>query len=307
MHKSTKVILILSGCFMIAGAILLGIGIILGAPKSLHFTKGHFVDASKASVSYTKEKTKIDSFNNIDIDCSVCELNFEKSDDYYLSYDFSGINVEDPTYSVKDNTLSFKSHDSGNYDISFDLNLFSHGSVGSKRSVTIYYPENASLDHVKVKTSAGDFDIKDLTCKSADFSAKLGDIQVNDCTFDTLNLDASSGSVELKNITCNTSCESDIALGSFELSNCTFNKFTSTLKTGSLEGKNCDFKDATAKAKMGSIDLDLTGKESEYAFGIDVGAGDFEINGSHHINNNSSATKHINLDCSMGSIEIETK
>lgn len=104
--------------------------------------------------------------------------------------------------------------------------------------------------------------------------------------------------------------EIELGAGQITLDSVTANTLDAEVGMGSLEFTGDIRKKADVECAMGSIQLGLVGEETDFSYQLEMAAGEISIGdrsyggiaGETYIDNN--ATKEIDIECAMGSIDI---
>lgn len=308
-----KVCLITGTACTITGAALCGIGIVghglnyLCTADLNTFSRS----AGNSATPVVLEKTKMDSFQSLDLSLETLDLEILPSEDenFYLSYTVSRSDNEDPiSWEVKNNALSLSentSRNSGHYfhiDIGFLTELANHRNPEGVDidSVRLYLPKGTVLSDAHISGNYGEMLLSDLSVEKGTITLPDGSLDIKNC--------------KLKNCTV-TSKFGDVDVTSSALTNCTF-----TLSDGDadfenvvFDGKNhvsCELGDIsvesnhhsllqlnlTASTDLGSIDLD---DDLEKDFMKTAGDSECVI----HTNKNNSS--ELTLHSDDGDIELE--
>lgn len=197
-NNSMKKALIVSGCCILAGVILLAVGMLVlgGIPGfSIDRTGIHSASDTMESMTQIMEKTKIDPFENIAIDVEYADVEVIPSDGYYVEYQLQ--EREQPKCDVEDGKLTFE--DVEGVSVSFDFSFFSvREGLSRNDAVKVYVPKDAALKDVKIKTSSGDIDIKEtLKLENLEIENEYGDISMDTIEAKSVDLKISSGDIHL--------------------------------------------------------------------------------------------------------------
>lgn len=159
-------------------------------------------------------------------------------------------------------------------------------------SITVYVPENTTLDSIKVNVSAGKANVNDVTTKIADFNLNAGNLLIQSVTVtDSMDLKVNAGKLEALSLVSHGS-NINMNAGRAELS-------------GTFLG--------TSKIKMnaGSLELITSEKENAYDYQLDINAGKIRINNESYHNGEKSldndANNEFDLKCNAGSIILKTE
>ena len=217
MNKFFKVILLIGIVVVIFGGVLFGIAIGTRA-----FAKDEVV---------TKEELIEEIFNSFDIDVSISDIKFEKSDVNKVACNerkkyYHDIKVENEKLVIRSQN-NYKWYEN---IIKFDF---------KPCTLTIYLTEE-NYNSLTVKSSTGDIDVSDVfTFDSADITVSTGDVEFNANCLNDLNIKSSTGDINVNDINNN----SDIKLEA---------------STGDIKIKDSNCKNLTLKASTGEITVDGT-------------------------------------------------
>lgn len=129
--------------------------------------------------------------------------------------------------------------------------------------------------------------------------------------FDDVEIGLGAGEFTGKNTLQASKMEIELGAGTIELKDLDVGKFEAEVGAGSLEIKGDIREKAEVECAMGSIEMKLAGEMEDYNFNVSVAMGDISIGGrsysgmdrSKEIDNEASRT--IDLECAMGSIEVK--
>ncbi|MBO5292420.1 MAG: DUF4097 family beta strand repeat protein [Lachnospiraceae bacterium] len=164
--------------------------------------------------------------------------------------------------------------------------------IGSynKRVIYLYIPQNQYFEQVECKLGGGVMEIQKLTAQSAEF--KLG-----------------AGMLTVKNLGC-VKAEAKIGAGSMYLENAEVEEGEFKIGAGELEYQGSIGKKLETVCDLGSAVFELDGQETDFDYEIGVAAGEISV-GSHSYSGLNEKTKvdnkagrRMELECSMGSIEV---
>ncbi|MDD7220000.1 MAG: DUF2807 domain-containing protein [Clostridia bacterium] len=155
-----------------------------------------------------------------------------------------------------------------------NLEIKSTKKLKGSRKVYLYYPDSASLKELDIEMGAG----------SVAFN--------KDITVDKLSIDVGAG--DFSNSGSITAGETELKAG-----------------TGNLQAHNLSTRVIEGECGIGNMELELTGKESDYNFSLECGVGDIEIGqnsfsglGKDKKINNPGAGHTMNLECGIGNIIV---
>ncbi len=151
----------------------------------------------------------------------------------------------------------------------FDFNF--NSNFNGEYEVTIYIPEN-ELDKINIDIGACNLNIEDLNAKDIYINVGAGSVGVNNLTSNYSSIECGAGKIDIKKATLS---KADISCG------------------------------------VGKIDLTILGKQSDYGYDVNTGIGEVKVGdntysgmGKNEKIKSSNNDKKLNIDCGIGSIEI---
>lgn len=334
-HKTRK-FLITGTALCALGLILFGSGIAAGGKEYIANTDLNSYDGSTSSKDdgshAVLEKTKIDSFSNLNVDFKHINLAVRQSEDdtFYLSYNVETTKGIVPvSWQVDNGTLNLaeeNGHAASGYvhiDVAFlkDLLTVRHFSdkVSENRTnqVIVYIPQNQKLNNLSCQMQEGDMELDSLNCQNFNIQLSLGD-------FSLKKLDVANGSVTDKegdisiseSIFANVSF--DATLGDLDIDSSSFTDSTLSLSDGDVTGTAVSFyNNCQITSKMGDVNLTISENNlSDLILNLETNLGDInvpdELNGklistddeSTFEGNDSSARNHLSIQSDDGDIII---
>lgn len=290
--KITKKLLSVSAILVGSGAILFGIGLLLGGRDYLATA-----DLNRFSLKQDKhpkeqkmDKKRLDDFNSIDLTAEIATVIVEPSNDNhaYLSYHITNKNsASNIKYAVEDSTLTINQllHEEDYHkgiDLSFINYLFApEQTTGQQTVITLYLPKN-QLQQVDAYIEIGDVTFNQLQAKNADISVELGDLTVNQSTIDTLTTHVEQGRQTARNNTFHqaelaveqgelaiedstlTNSKLTTEIGALHLQQSTFTNSYFATETGEITSQNTTFLGKNQlMSELGNIELTLASKAFE--------------------------------------------
>ncbi len=216
---------------------------------------------------------KLDNFNQIYEDnISSININIEAGEVIVKEGDSFKIEASNIIESklkseVNDNTWEIEYLQFKNFFYNLLNNSFSFNS-----KITIYIPSDTIIDKFDIDLGAGKGLIKKLSAKDIKVNVGTGSLIINDLYSEKSSIDCGVGNVDI---------------------------------SGRMIGYN------KIDNGVGSINLNLIGNEKDYNYRYDIGIGEVKLNNikyasdDNYINNN--ANNDFNIDCGVGSIEINIK
>lgn len=149
---------------------------------------------------------------------------------------------------------------------------------------------------------------------------KLGcDVGVASVSFETdsircgeLELDAGVGNVEMAGFTVEQYMEVDTGTGNVEIAGGTYGDVDVDCGVGEFSMRGTLLGDMKATCGVGSMELTLTGKETDYNYDLSYGMGEMDVNGKSYGGGidgeqrirNEGAISTISLDCGVGNLKL---
>lgn len=264
-------------CFgsILIGGVLLSVGVSLGGATSFSIGSNglnfyHDIVFGKDAVALHSTVVE-EQVLSIALDLEFTEVIITSGD--FLSMNFT----PDIAYKMKGDTLEITSTQSksNRFGVYFSSAPYSFVKITVPDSVM-------SLD---VETSSKT-EISNLIMEKIELDVALGDTLIENTTANILEVEAN--------------------LGHIELNHCSFDTLKADLDMGNLTTSNLEiFTSAKFKNDMGSLNIDLSGKESDYNFISSVDMGSLSINGNK--TPSFSGLIDIFTETTMGSAKITTK
>ncbi len=163
-------------------------GIVLtGCEYSLSFS-----NTTRYSMADTKElkieKTKVEALKRINIDSRIGDIEFIKSDDFYIEIDYWYF-LEKPEYKTDNGILEFDDYRSFPQSYNLDFSM--------KNTIKIYLPEKADLERIDIKAASGDISLSDFLADQLKVSVAYGDLELINAEVIAADISMASGSSEI--------------------------------------------------------------------------------------------------------------
>lgn len=258
MKTSTKKLILISLCLVIAGAVLLGAGMLFGGHPGVVFSRNGIFSPYADSRPYVLEKTKINKFSDVEIKIgSYADIQILPSgdDQFYLEYKLDG-DYGEPSCDVRKNTLTLTHTGSSRH---LGIHFFYFGSyasgTGVQAYITLYIPKDADMGNLNVYNDSGNVSIEGLAFGDTKLDVSYGDVKLQDMNFQDLELNMESGKLKAENLTMQ-----DLLLKN-EYGDVTLEKITArdaemTLESGDLKADGFTSADLTARAEYGNVELE---------------------------------------------------
>lgn len=285
MKKYIKVILI-------TGIVLCGLGLVLaiagamngGINTAKRAIGNRFANMKLSSIDYSN-MTPLDSdtidvttVNNLDIELLAGDYIIETWDNPQVGVQCYGDN-RSIYYSIENDVLKI---------VSEKDNLL---SFITSADVTLYIPKGKTFSNVDIKLSAGELTVKNISVSNIKIYAEAGDCDVNGLTADIAEFGVGAGDIDAENIFINGGSASS-SMGDLSLN-------------GTING------DFNISVSMGDISIETVDGANTYNYNYDLNMGDISI-GTREMSGfsekssiNNNALRTMNIECDMGSVEIE--
>jgi len=281
MTKAMKWFLIICSIVIGTGLALSILGFALGGTKGFDRIEERtkWIDLG-ASGSYKSLSNTYDSFTSMDIECDFGKVELIEGNEYKVEITYPKRN--EPTARVEKDTLVVKCK----MDRKRWLNLgFLRGWNQSKASLKIYYPKDTEFDSVKVQNDLGDLKINSLRAKTLNVGLDLGSITLDQVEADLLIANLDAGDMKAKNLTTK-GMDAELNLGSMNIQGAIYGRTNATLDLG-----DC------------TITTSVPKNQYTIMTSIDLGSCQIDGNSSSSLEN-SNAENRMELNCDMGSIEV---
>lgn len=179
------------------------------------------------------EKTRLDSFQNIELSSDFGDILIEEGEDFYLEYFFANTNTT-PFYEVKDHTLTFKKGSevaAGSNGEFYFINMgiggmhgmgviASNENDGKENYIKLYLPANYSLDDVTLRNSNGSISWKESgTARQCLVENDFGDITLGKIKCKNLEINLSNGELNMSGIEAEGKISAEVDFGRSVLEN----------------------------------------------------------------------------------------
>ncbi len=252
MKIATRFLLTLAGVLVLAGAVLMFIGL----------SGSHWKLSGLSTVKFeTNTYTIHDTFKDISIASDTEDIRIVPSEDGKCSVVFVEPENVQHTAEVKNGTLEIRKQDKRGWKDHMGF------AVGDE-TITVYLPE-AAYGALEIREDTGDIDLAPFTFGSIDIEANTGDvaclasasgklriatdsgdISIRDVSAGELDLKVSTGKVDVFSVDCSGNLTLKVSTGKASLTGVICRNFVSDGDTGSLKMENV--------IASGSFDIERT-------------------------------------------------
>ena len=253
-------------------AIILGILIIVSIFSALIFGLSFFGVFNFSSNNGKSFENVYKNINNIDIEVSSSSIKFENGNEFKIV----GSNVSN-NFKVKNNNSTLKIEEK-------KINFINKNTTGE---ITIYVPDNSTLNNLKIESGAGKIYIKNIKSNMIDIDQGTGLLTIDNSIFLKGEIDGGAGNIEITSSTLNN-LDMDAGVGSINIESY-------------ITGKS------NIECGIGTMDIKLLGNIEEYRIDIEKGLGIININGEKQESSTvyGNGTNLLELSGGVGNINVE--
>ena len=234
MKKIILVPIIIGSVVVVAGAVLLGVGI---------------ANANKSLTRETKTYDNLEAFNNLNIKLSIADLEFYKAEDGKTKILADETSVDKYEIGVSNSTLNIRFIDNREwYQRAFTW-------YTESLKVKIYLPEENYGD-LTIDTATGDTKLpSNFTFENLNYEASTGNLLLESKITNYAKIKSSTGNNTIKGISPNNLYIKD-STGNINLEDVTTSEdITTDVSTGKANMKNVTAKTLNIKASTGDVNL----------------------------------------------------
>lgn len=200
---------------------------------------------SKNNKVTTREVVVEETFNNIDIDFSVTDVELIKASDGKNKIVYSERPKQTHVTEVKDGTLTLRSQDTRKwYEKVFVFNYSkitatiyladtTYGNIKTDLSTgNVIVPGDFTFENVNLKSSTGDLKFEAKVNNELKVECSTGNTHLKDVTAKSVNLKASTGKETLENVTVTEGLNIAVSTGNIELTGVKSKNLQTTSSTG---------------------------------------------------------------------------
>ncbi|MCM1570240.1 MAG: DUF4097 domain-containing protein [Roseburia sp.] len=243
--------------------------------------KSNLFDKSLEILTGTIDKRSLgNDIRDLDIDVGGCSFEAKKSEDDSFWLEASSIGRLQ-CY-VKDGTLHIKSTRTGKGKVSL-------GMIRASK-ITLYVPADFTFDEVSIELGAGELSFDDLSSYEVDLEVGAGQIQMKNLKADEMDVQVGMGEIVMQNMQAGT-LQAEVGMGNLEME-------------GAIS------KGADLECAMGNIDLKIDGAKEDFDYTLECSMGNIYMDGdefsglSQKRQISNGANKNMDIECSMGNIDI---
>ena len=338
MKKFTKGCLITALVVLIIGAVLCGVGGLLGGfnllnsmdirevtgiplifrigPHGIEYgfrfwddndiDWGRYEDWERVSNmdDETVSELTADTLRELYIDVAACELYIKESEDDHVRLSING-DANRFRYHVEDGSLWLVRKSGWTWK-------WVGVNIDASDKVYLYLPKGTSLDYADIELGAGSMESVGLTARDANIEVGAGELEIKSLTVDDeAVLSVGAGTIKLKELHCDVA-DMDIGAGELVIGDAVISKEADIdLGMGSVSIGGVIMGDLDVDCGMGTVILDMDDAEQDHNFKIDCSMGTVKV-GSHSYSGvgseqtiNNGSDSDFDIDCSMGTVTVK--
>lgn len=280
--KTNRILIITAGLFILAGAVIAGIALMLTARSS-----------EQNARMETYEVTEKISNVNIDVNMSDIKIMPVMGTDkitltYFTDdtnkYDISEDNGTLSVKYVKFNKEKVKWYD---YYFSFDFSR--------DHDVILQVPKNFRAD-LLLHADYGDIEVTDMSGDSMNIHTSYGDLDITGCKFKAMECATDYGDIDIERSQSDTfNCSTDF--GSIDVTD-TAGKINCGTDYGDIEFERISGASIVMDTSCGDIEGTIDGREADYTINAQTNLGD------KNVQSRAGGEKRLDVKTDMGDIDI---
>ncbi len=216
-----------------------------------------------------------EAFDSLMIDASVMEITIETGSEYFVSYDC--VSYLTPEIRTEGNVLIIEQP---------SVHKLSSGSNHCELTITI--PSDVTLRSADIQADVGDISLTNISSEEITLLADVGNIEADSCTF--------------------TYADAEADVGAVEFDNCTLESCEISADVGAIAIEDCYFTDLELSGDLGDITVRTPLDLSNYNMELSVEMGSLKVNGNTYkksYDQNGTSGKHLQIENALGNIDVE--
>ncbi len=238
------------------------------------------VNDKRAEHNVWEEQVAVGDIRDLELElgAGTFYIREKETDDGYVDIRMEG--VGGCTYRVKDHTLHVEGFEG----------IKAIGAYGGENQIILSVPAGAYFREVDIEIGAGQMELVSLQADKIDATVGAGELLMNGVQAGVLSAETGMGNLSASDMYVR---EASLMAG---MGGCNY--------VGTIENK------LEAECDMGSMEITLNGKKSDYSYEVECSAGEVNIDGSVVTNFLSERSIHngghkmCELECNMGNITL---
>lgn len=240
-----------------------------------NFWEYHYEENIKTEYDQCDSESTLDSFNKIDIDCDVMDIQIRKGNSY--SYSYKCTEKMEPEVSVNNGKLTVTQR---------DRRKIHTGNTRCDLYITV--PADAKISYASVHTDVGEIEVENVNMEESVLTSDVGDITVKSSDFATTEIRTNVGDVFVKNSS--------------------ITKMNLKSDTGNVEVEDSTFEGLDIRASVGDVDVKSNKDLEKYSMDLSTNVGEVEINGRNYkrsYNKEGTEKYYVNISGNIGDVELD--
>lgn len=280
--KTNRILIITAGLFILAGAVIAGIALMLTARSS-----------EQNARMETYEVTKKISNVNIDVDMSDIKImpvmGTDKITLTYFTDDTNKYDISEDNGTLSVKYMRFNKEKAKWYDYYFSFDF------GRDHDVILQVPQNFRAD-LLLHADYGDIEVTDMSGDSMNIHTSYGDLDITGCKFKAMECATDYGDIDIERSQSDTfNCSTDF--GSIDVTDMV-GKINCGTDYGDIEFERISGSSIVMDTSCGDIEGTIDGREADYTINAQTNLGD------KNVQSRAGGEKRLDVKTDMGDIDI---
>lgn len=280
--KTNRILIITAGLFILAGAVIAGIALMLTARSS-----------EQNARMETYEVTEKISNVNIDVDMSDIKImpvmGTDKITLTYFTDDTNKYDISEDNGTLSVKYVKFNKEKAKWYDYYFSFDF------GRDHDVILQVPQNFRAD-LLLHADYGDIEVTDMSGDSMNIHTSYGDLDITGCKFKAMECATDYGDIDIERSQSDTfNCSTDF--GSIDVTD-TAGKINCGTDYGDIEFERISGSSIVMDTSCGDIEGTIDGREADYTINAQTNLGD------KNVQSRAGGEKRLDVKTDMGDIDI---
>lgn len=249
----TKKMIITACCLLLAGAGLVGIGILSGGTLNFYYALGSKV-ITDARQQYEMQTETVESFDSIDVKLDGLNVKLElvEGDAYSVTYPQETKDLS-CSYQIENGVLQLKTKKKHQFTF-FQINFLGFEEEGEAQTMKITVPNGTKMSEVKVDSSAGNVTVNKIDANKMHYNLEYGDMEIVDCKAQAVEISNESGDVFMSGITCDD-CVCALEYGKLTVEDSSPGRIVVQNDSGNVKIRSSELIDGDFALSYGNLDI----------------------------------------------------
>ncbi len=280
--KTNRILIITAGLFILAGAVIAGIALMLTARSS-----------EQNARMKTYEVTEKISNVNIDVNMSDIKImpvmGTDKITLTYFTDDTNKYDISEDNGTLSVKYVKFNKEKAKWYDYYFSFDF------SRDHDVILQVPQNFRAD-LLLHADYGDIEVTDMSGDSMNIHTSYGDLDITGCKFKAMECATDYGDIDIERSQSDTfNCSTDF--GSIDVTD-TAGKINCGTDYGDIEFERISGASIVMDTSCGDIEGTIDGREADYTINAQTNLGD------KNVQSRAGGEKRLDVKTDMGDIDI---